>query len=148
MTLNSWINIRPASSDDFEKLVDIWFEASIRAHHFIPESYWEENKVEMQNNYLPRSEVYLAEDEQQIYGFIALVENEIAAIFVAPDQQGKGIGKLLISHAKNLRPQLVLNVYQDNKNSIAFYKSEGFEVVQESLETETQSKVFVMSWIK
>ncbi|MCK4082086.1 MULTISPECIES: N-acetyltransferase [Acinetobacter] len=148
MTLNSWINIRPASSDDFEKLVDIWFEASIRAHHFIPESYWEENKVEMQNNYLPRSEVYLAEDEQQIYGFIALVENEIAAIFVAPDQQGKGIGKLLISHAKNLRPQLVLNVYQDNKNSIAFYKSEGFEVVQESFETETQSKVFVMSWIK
>lgn len=148
MTLNSWINIRPASSDDFEKLVDIWFEASIRAHHFIPESYWEENKVEMQNNYLPRSEVYLAEDEQQIYGFIALVENEIAAIFVAPDQQGKGIGKLLISHAKNSRPQLVLNVYQDNKNSIAFYKSEGFEVVQESFETETQSKVFVMSWIK
>ncbi|MEN8381208.1 N-acetyltransferase [Acinetobacter radioresistens] len=148
MTLNSWINIRPASSDDFEKLVDIWFEASIRAHHFIPESYWEENKAEMQNNYLPRSEVYLAEDEQQIYGFIALVENEIAAIFVAPDQQGKGIGKLLISHAKNLRPQLVLNVYQDNKNSIAFYKSEGFEVVQESFETETQSKVFVMSWIK
>ncbi|MEN8291953.1 N-acetyltransferase [Acinetobacter radioresistens] len=148
MTLNSWINIRPASSDDFEKLVDIWFEASIRAHHFIPESYWEENKVEMQNNYLPRSEVYLAEDEQQIYGFIALVENEIAAIFVAPDQQGKGIGKLLISHAKNLRPQLVLNVYQDNKNSIAFYKSEGFEVAQESFETETQSKVFVMSWIK
>lgn len=56
MTLNSWINIRPASSDDFEKLVDIWFEASIRAHHFIPESYWEENKAEMQNNYLPRSE--------------------------------------------------------------------------------------------
>ncbi len=148
MTLNSWINIRPASSDDFEKLVDIWFEASIRAHHFIPESYWEENKAEMQNNYLPRSEVYLAEDEQQIYGFIALVENEIAAIFVAPDQQGKGIGKLLISHAKNLRPQLVLNVYQDNKNSIAFYKSEGFEVAQESFETETQSKVFVMSWIK
>lgn len=148
MTLNSWINIRPASSDDFEKLVDIWFEASIRAHHFIPKSYWEENKAEMQNNYLPRSEVYLAEDEQQIYGFIALVENEIAAIFVAPDQQGKGIGKLLISHAKNLRPQLVLNVYQDNKNSIAFYKSEGFEVVQESFETETQSKVFVMSWIK
>ncbi|RJL73037.1 N-acetyltransferase [Acinetobacter radioresistens] len=148
MTLNSWINIRPARSDDFEKLVDIWFEASIRAHHFIPESYWEENKAEMQNNYLPRSEVYLAEDEQQIYGFIALVENEIAAIFVAPDQQGKGIGKLLISHAKNLRPQLVLNVYQDNKNSIAFYKSEGFEVVQESFETETQSKVFVMSWIK
>lgn len=148
MTLNSWINIRPASSDDFEKLVDIWFEASIRAHHFIPESYWEENKAEMQNNYLPRSEVYLAEDEQQIYGFIALVENEIAAIFVAPDQQGKGIGKLLISHAKNLRPQLVLNVYQDNKNSIAFYKSEGFEVVQESFETKTQSKVFVMSWIK
>ncbi|MEN8416047.1 N-acetyltransferase [Acinetobacter radioresistens] len=148
MTLNSWINIRPASSDDFDKLVDIWFEASIRAHHFIPESYWEENKAEMQNNYLPRSEVYLAEDEQQIYGFIALVENEIAAIFVAPDQQGKGIGKLLISHAKNLRPQLVLNVYQDNKNSIAFYKSEGFEVVQESFETETQSKVFVMSWIK
>lgn len=138
--------IRRANIHDFSELTDIWFNASVKAHDFIPETYWENNKIQMQNTYLPMSEVYLVENTNNIYGFIALVENTIAAIFVSPEQQGKGIGKLLINHAKGIRDNLELNVYQQNTNSIRFYKSVGFKVVEETLDEETESKEFLMRW--
>ena len=142
----SSITIRQANTSDFSGLTEIWFNASVKAHDFIPEIYWENNKVQMQNTYLPMSEVYLAEDTTNIYGFIALVKNTIAAIFVSPELQGKGIGKLLINHAKGIRNNLELNVYQQNTNSVRFYKSVGFKVVEETLDEETESKEFLMRW--
>ena len=140
------MEIRQANIHDFSYLTEIWFNASVKAHDFIPEIYWENNKVKMQDTYLPMSEVYLVENTNNIYGFIALVENTIAAIFVSPEQQGKGIGKLLINHAKGIRNNLELNVYQQNTNSIRFYKSVGFKVVEETLDEETESKEFLMRW--
>lgn len=140
------IKIRQAEPNDFEKLANIWLETSIEAHDFIPKSYWVNNKSAMQNHYLPMSEVYLIEEAGQVCAFIALVENKVAAIFVSPGKQGKGLGKLLISHAKKLRKELELNVYQENENSVAFYKANGFRILKESLDTETQAKEFVMLW--
>lgn len=66
----------------------------------------------MIKKYLPNSEVYVAEETNNILGFIALSENYIASIFVDIEQQGKGIGTLLLNYAKNLRTELKLNVYQ------------------------------------
>ncbi|USA54133.1 N-acetyltransferase [Acinetobacter sp. C32I] len=140
------INIRQANIHDFKELTEIWFNASVKAHDFIPESYWENNKVNMQDTYLPMSEVYLLENKNNIYGFIALVGNRIAALFVAPEQQGKGLGKLLINHVKSIRDNLELNVYQQNTNSVKFYDSVGFEITEETFDEDTQSKEFLMRW--
>ncbi|OTG79234.1 MULTISPECIES: N-acetyltransferase [Acinetobacter] len=138
--------IRRANIHDFSELTDIWFNASVKAHDFIPETYWENNKIQMQNTYLPMSEVYLVENTSNIYGFIALVENTIAAIFVSPEQQGKGIGKLLINYAKGMRRSLELNVYQQNTSSVRFYKSVGFKVIEETVDEATNSEEFLMRW--
>lgn len=140
------ITIRQANTNDFGALTEIWFNASVKAHDFIPEKYWKNNKVQMHDTYLPMSEVYLAEDLTNIYGFIALVENTIAAIFVSPEQQGKGVGKLLINHAKGIRSHLELNVYQQNTSSIRFYESVGFKVLEETFDSKTQTKEFLMQW--
>lgn len=100
----------------------------------------------MHDTYLSMSEVYLAEDLTNIYGFIALVENTIAAIFVSPEQQGKGVGKLLINHAKGMRSHLELNVNQQNTRSARFYESVGFKVLEETFDSKTQTKEFLMQW--
>lgn len=142
----SSFTIRQADPHDFSELTEIWFNASVKAHDFISEIYWKNNKVKMHDTYLPMSEVYLVEDMSNIYGFIALVENKIAAIFVSPELQGKGIGKLLINHAKGIRNNLELSVYQKNINSVRFYESVGFKVVAETLDEETRSKEFLMRW--
>ena len=140
--------IRKATSNDFNELTRIWLQASIKAHHFIPASYWESNTTKMQEIYLPMSEVYIAEDAINIYGFIALVEDTVAAIFISPEHQAKGIGKQLISYAQEMRSRLELNVYQENKNSVKFYLASGFRIINEDLDTATNAKEYVMLWEK
>jgi putative acetyltransferase len=44
----------------------------------------------MRDVYLPSAEVYVNEDRGMVNGFIALVDNTVAALFVSPSTQAKG----------------------------------------------------------
>jgi putative acetyltransferase len=50
-------------------------KTSLKAHNFIPEQYWIDNKSLMAEKYLPNSEVYVAEKADNICGFVAIVES-------------------------------------------------------------------------
>lgn|SRR5690554_1361962 len=140
------ISIRKATEKDIDELVEIWYKSSVIAHDFIPEDYWQKNKEEMKTKYLPDSEIYLSSVKNMLIGFIALVDDYLAAIFVLPELQGKGIGSLLLEQAKNHRNKLCLNVYKRNINSVEFYKSKGFSIVSESIDEATGEDEFLMEW--
>ena len=70
----------------------------------------------------------------------------LAAIFVAPAEQGAGIGSALLEHAKRLREQLSLTVYAANNASIAFYRRHGFQVAGEQLDAHTGHPERLMTW--
>ncbi|TOM78901.1 GNAT family N-acetyltransferase, partial [Vibrio parahaemolyticus] len=95
--------------------------------------FWESQVENMRSFYIPASETYVYEAESKVVGFYALYENSLAAIFVSPELQGKGIGKQLLSHAKTQRAELNLSVYKENQASYLFYLSQGFKVVSEQL---------------
>lgn len=101
-----------------EAVLRIWLEASIAAHDFIERTFWEENLAEMRDVYLPSADTCVYDAGGVEEGFIPLCGDTIAAIFVAPNAQGKGIGRQLIAKAK----QLNLTVYKANQNSVEFYK--------------------------
>lgn len=136
--------IRLFKPQDIAKLVELWYDASVIAHDFIEKNYWEEKKKEMTEIYIPNSETYVYEQAGQIIGFVSLLENYIAAIFVAPAQQGKGVGKALMQFVKQQRKTLTLGVYAKNINSIAFYKKQGFVVVEEKIDEPTGEQELVM----
>lgn len=142
------IKIRKMKPEDIQLLADIWLKASLKAHHFISEEYWINNKSLMAENYLPNSEVYIAEKMDKILGFVALIENHIASIFVDNEQQGKGIGSLLLEYTKELRTNLTLSVYQKNEKSVTFYKSKKFIILSETIDEPTGEKEFTMEWNK
>ncbi|MBB4120025.1 putative acetyltransferase [Mesonia hippocampi] len=137
--------IRLFKPQDIAKLVELWYDASVIAHDFIEKNYWEEKKKEMAEIYIPNSETYVYEQAGQIIGFVSLLENYIAAIFVAPAQQGKGVGKALMQFVKQQRKTLTLGVYAKNINSIAFYKKQGFVVVEEKIDEPTGEQELVMA---
>lgn len=142
------VKIRKMENKDVEILADLWLTTSLESHDFIPKNYWIRNRSLMVEKYLPNSEVYVADKNGIILGFIALIENHIASIFVDIKEQGKGIGRLLLNYAQNLRTELNLNVYQKNKKSIEFYKSKKFIIVSESVDKSTSEKEYVMQWYK
>lgn len=138
--------IRLYKTEDGRAVVELWYEASIIAHDFIEASYWQAKKEDMEHVYIPNSETYLYEKEKQLLGFVSLVDNYIAAIFVAPSAQGKGIGKELMQFIKQQRSTLELGVYAKNTDSIAFYKKQGFVVVEEKLDESTGEREVVMEY--
>ncbi|WP_084023306.1 GNAT family N-acetyltransferase [Xenorhabdus hominickii] len=127
-----------------EVVLSIWLEASIKAHDFVPADFWQSQVVNMRNIYIPASEVYVYVQEENVIGFYALHENNLAAVFVSPEQQGQGIGKALVNDAKNRRTELTLSVYKQNQASYAFYLSQGFYVASEEVDENTGCEEYFM----
>lgn len=142
------MKIRKLESKDIATVVELWYETSIQAHDFISSDYWKANKEAMTKTYLPNSETYLVETENEITGFVAMVDNYLAAIFVKETEQGKGIGQQLLDHVKSLKELIQLKVYKKNTKTFQFYKKNGFTILNESVEKETGEIEFFMEWTK
>ena len=80
--------IRPLEPEDTDTVLEIWLRSSVAAHDFVPRSYWEGKLDEMRTRYLPDSRTFVYQDEsaESVCGFVSLVENYVAALFVHPDR--------------------------------------------------------------
>ncbi|MBS3669228.1 N-acetyltransferase [Vreelandella boliviensis] len=138
--------IRKYQKADMDQILDIWLSASVKAHAFIESAFWESKVSEMRDVYLPASETFVFESGAQIAGFYSLYENTLAAVFVAPSLQGKGVGTALIDDAKSRRECLQLTVYRENDPSIHFYKKHGFISLGEQMDERTGHPELVMEY--
>ena len=88
--------IRAFKEEDTETVIRIWLAASVRSHSFIDKAYWEEKAEAMRTLYLPLSEIVVDEDRAtgEVVAFMAFVEDYLAALFVAPAHQKRGVGSI------------------------------------------------------
>lgn len=127
--------------------MEIWLNATIEAHKFIPEDYWLNNYRVVKETYIPLSEIFVYEDEEGIKGFISICNNDyIGALFVDINYQGKGIGTKLLDFAKNGHENLQLAVYAENKRSLHFYQKSGFLIDYEQINKDSGVKELIMCW--
>lgn len=137
--------IRDYCEADIDQVLAIWLSASIQAHAFVPSAFWASQVEAMRDIYLPVAETWVFEEEGRVIGFYCLVEATLAAIFVSPDRQGRGIGSALIEDAKQRRDSLTLTVYQANRPSVGFYQKHGFVIHAEQLDANTGQPELVMA---
>lgn len=140
--------VRLFAENDIDSMVEIWLAGSKEAHRFIPSEYWESNRSVMQETYLPMSQSYVLEAEGALAGFISMVDDYLAALFVSPAEQGKGYGKILLNYVKNQKETITLKVYQENDHAVRFYQKNGFVIASEAVDENTSSKEYVMVWNK
>ena len=138
--------IRPYHPSDTDAVLNVWLDASIRAHHFIPEAFWREQLGAMRDMYLPLAETRVVEEQGAVLGFVSVHEARLAALFVRPQAQGRGLGRQLLDEAKRMRPMLELSVYSANARAIAFYEAAGFSTIAESLDPVTGQPELTMRW--
>ena len=141
--------IRKFETQDLDAVMQIWLQANLDAHAFIPASFWEAH-FEMVRDLLPQAELYVHEDAgtRQIDGFIGLTENHIEGIFVVKSARSKGIGKALLEYVKSRKPRLTLSVYQKNERALAFYRREQFVVQSEGIDGDTSEAEIQMLWTR
>lgn len=137
--------IRKLQDADIDRVADIWLDANLKAHSFISPQYWKDN-FETVKKMLPKAEVYVYENDREIWGFIGLNGAYIEGIFVSSEMQSRGIGKRLLDFVKTKKTELRLNVYQKNMRAIRFYQREGFKILREGMDEATGEKDYEMSW--
>ena len=133
--------IRAFKEEDTETVIRIWLAASVRSHSFIDKAYWEEKAESMRTLYLPLSEIVVDEDRAtgEVVAFLA-------ALFVAPAHQKRGVGSRLLALAKKMRGTLDLSVYAENERAVAFYQKNGFRITGERIEEVTGRTELLMAF--
>ncbi len=139
--------IRTFQKDDLDTVMKLWLETNRKAHDFIDEGYWLGN-YDTVKELLPSSTIYIYEENNMLQGFIGLMDQYIAGIFVNITCQSKGIGKALLDYAKESYSKLSLHVYKKNVRAVKFYLREGFTVVKEQIDENTGEIELEMKWMQ
>lgn len=139
--------IRSFQPQDLEQTTEIWLDANLSAHDFIPAQYWRDNFDGVKAQ-LAQAEVYVDTDEStdQIQGFIGLSGDYIAGIFVCGQARSRGVGRRLLTFVKESRAELSLHVYEKNTRAVRFYQREGFAVRGTGVDENTGETEYLMAW--
>lgn len=142
------MNIKLNKETEVDKLIKIWYEGSLIAHDFIDGNYWKSKQKEMKDKYFPMSETYVISNEKEVAGFISMVDNYLAALFIDVKHQGKGYGRNLLDFIKAKRENIQLKVYKKNNKAANFYLKNGFVIMEELLDEQTAEEELLMKWEK
>ena len=138
-------------NEDDEKTLDsllaIWLEGNLQAHSFISKNYWLDNQVGVREG-LAQARIFVKETDGKAVGFLGLVEEAIAGLFVKEQFQKQGIGEALIQRVKDEKKILTLTVYENNQGALLFYERQGFRRVRSQIDPETQQREWLMRWTR
>lgn len=133
--------IRQYKESDLDSVLDSWEVATRLAHEFLNDDFIAQERENIKEVYLPNTDTWVAEIENEVRGFIALMGNEVGAIFLQPDFHGKGIGGALMDKAQELHGNLEVEVFKANSIGRNFYSKYGFELVEEKLHEPTGQQI-------
>ena len=116
--------IRPYFPRDLGRVLTIWERALRTSHPFLSEAFIAEERRNLPRIYLPAVETWVA-GAGQIDGFVSLLGDEVAAIFVDPARHGQGIGRALLDMAHDRRGAVRVEVFEKNEKARRFYRKYG-----------------------
>jgi ribosomal protein S18 acetylase RimI-like enzyme len=147
---NHRVNLRPASTDDIEFMVQLFLLLALQRNptgegvnrEAIVQGTMAATREQVQGK-LKDSTTYVIEFDGQRVGRLRVVRNaeqiEIAGIQVLPDYQGRGIGTAVITSLKHegmtKALPVVLQVEKDNPDAKRLYLRLGFEQYGETPDT-------------
>ena len=127
-------SIRPYRSDDFEAVTTLWRRAREQAFPDFQRRKghtFEEDQAYFRDVILVNNDVWIGELEGEPVAFMAIAGDLIDQLYVSPDYQRRGLGKVLLEHARSLSPEhLWLYTLQINTDGRAFYEKNGFRIVK------------------
>lgn len=137
--------VRKFEVKDTERVMQIWLAVNMETHDFVPDDYWLSQYQSVQEQLL-QADVYVYEQDQEIYGFVGMTDDYLAGIFVDKKCRSMGIGKSLLECVKKNYPAFTLNVYEKNQRAVDFYLREGLFIVSKGIDEDTAERDYTMAW--
>jgi GNAT superfamily N-acetyltransferase len=122
------VEIRPAEPDDAGSIADVYLASFAATYVFAPAHSDHQVRRWIAEVLLPSEEVWVATTRSEaVVAMMALSQDMVDQLYIAPGWTGRGIGGRLIALAKSRRPAgLDLYTFQVNSNARRFYERHGF----------------------
>lgn len=124
--------IRPATAEDYPRIMEIWESAVKATHDFLAEEDFTYFKEVIPRDYLPNLEVYLITENNDAKGFASVAEGNLEMLFIHNHARGKGLGKKLYEFMKETTGLTKVDVNEQNPQAIGFYEKMGFKKIGRS----------------
>ena len=135
------MKLRQYKNSDLGAVLTSWERATRLAHPFMTDEFIAKERKNTAEIYLPNTDTWVIEFDKEVKGFIALMGNEVGAIFLQPEFHGKGAGKALMDKAQELHGDLEVEVFKENLIGRKFYSRYGFEFLEQKLHEPTGQQV-------
>jgi putative acetyltransferase len=122
--------IRRARAGDHDVLLECWLRSVQATHDFVSDEAIAAMVPEVRS-YLSSdtAEIWVACDETgAIMGFMGMSGPKMDALFVAPEFQGRGVGRRMVQQAQARHADLAVDVNEQNTAARRFYEACGFVV--------------------
>jgi ribosomal protein S18 acetylase RimI-like enzyme len=126
------VRIRAATPEDADAIAEV-FIASFATLSFLPRLHTNAETIDfIANKVLREQEVLVAEQNGGIVGFVAMAHgNFLEHLYVHPDSQGRGVGRVLLMRAKQRMPDgFRLWLFQQNTQARRFYERHGLRAIE------------------
>jgi GNAT superfamily N-acetyltransferase len=126
---NGEVELRRGHQEESLEIAELWLRSRRSSVPAIPPPVHTDEEVRtwFQEVVLPQREVWVAEAEAAVIALLALDEDWIDQLYVAPGWTGKGVGSRLLGMAKQRRPAgLRLWTFRTNAGARRFYERNGF----------------------
>jgi putative acetyltransferase len=141
------VKIRQYVESDLEAVLSSWESATRLAHPFMTNKFLAQERKNTVEIYLPNTDTWVIEIDEKVVGFIALMGNEVGAIFLQPEHHGKGAGQVLMDKARELHGDLEVEVFSENAIGRKFYSKYGFEFLEEKLHEPTGQQLLRLRYV-
>ncbi len=84
------MRLRPYTTEDLPAVLDAWEHASRTAHAFLPDEFFETEKHDIAQRWMPVADTTVIEVDGDAVGFVAMLDNEVGTLLRPPDTQGHG----------------------------------------------------------
>jgi GNAT superfamily N-acetyltransferase len=123
--------LRRAADGDAQAIAIVHRTAMRLSLGFLPELHTaEEDLAFFAGHFLPANEVWVADWDGAVSGYIGFDADWIHHLYVLPDAQGQGIGPQLLALALADRRPRRLWTFQRNVRARRFYEDRGFRLLE------------------
>jgi GNAT superfamily N-acetyltransferase len=133
LILEPALKIRKIFEPEMNDVAALWHFTKKAAYPYLPldqRRTLEEDVNFFREKILRRCDLWAADDNGRIAGFLAMQGTYVDRLYVVPDSQRCGIGGKLIQHAKELSPAgLELHTHRKNMSAWKFYEKHEFLAV-------------------
>jgi putative acetyltransferase len=118
------VAIRDYHEIDLEAVAEVWLRSWQSTGVDVPVTL-DELRSRLPDGLARDWTIYVATTDEGVAGFLALCADRLEQLFVAPEWQNRGIGKLLLDFVKNRKPEgFGLHAAAESR-AIRFYEREG-----------------------